>query len=199
MELHLKKLKPGRKSTKKKQRKDLAKKRNQKKPGKKLSTKRRYNSNKFKSKKRNASKRAKSKLTALKPEFNLRSRADLIDIDDQYWKDLKDNPKAAEWLNKFNNEYVSASFNRHKKHLHKSKKLKRDCYNKNNARNRCIYTREKAQGKLNHLEDMQKELENEFIEYEEDLIKNIDEDLVMKKFEDFKKGSNESNDPSESH
>lgn len=54
--------------------------------------------------------------------------------------------KEKEWLNAFTEEYVHANMNHKGKKLHKTQKLKRDCYNRNNARNRCIWTRAKASG-----------------------------------------------------
>ena len=65
-------------------------------------------------------------------------------------------------MNKFSKEYVCASIG-HKDPLHDTKELKKICYDKNNARNRCILTRKKANGELTSLE----ELRNSEIEAEE--------------------------------
>ena len=118
-------------------------------------------------------------------------------MDKTYWDALKNDLDAAEWLNKFNEEYVNASFRPEKKHLHRTKKMRRDTYNRNNARNRCIYTREKAQGKLDFIEDLKSNLEEEVMEYENDLIDAIDErNLVTKELENFKKRGNNTDDSS---
>lgn len=58
-------------------------------------------------------------------------------------------------MDKFNREYVGAGkLNKENKPLHKKKQQKKDCYDRNNSRNRCILTRQKAQGKLKALEDI---------------------------------------------
>lgn len=59
-----------------------------------------------------------------------------------------------EWLNRFSEEYVCANMNHKGDRIHDTKELVKSIYDKNNARNRCIYTREKAQGCLNYLEDI---------------------------------------------
>lgn len=164
-----------------------------KKGTKKAAPKRRYTSPKFKSKANKNSDRSKKKLRALLPEYNLKTRFDLLEMDAQYLKDLKNNPEAAEWLNKFNTEFVNASFNRHKNHLHRTKAAKRDCYTKNNARNRCIYTREKAQGKLDSYEQI---LELKKLQ-EENYENNYLDELFKEKLNDLEDGSDESNGSSE--
>lgn len=137
------------------------------------------------------------KLKALLPEYNLKTRLDLLELDAKYLSDLKNDPEAAEWLNKFNTEFVNASFNRHKNHLHRTKKEKRECYSRNNARNRCIYTREKAQGKLDSFEDIREQMESRDSgvadEYMDDLFDND-----MEKLQNFKQGSDESDDSTNS-
>lgn len=68
-----------------------------------------------------------------------------------------------EWLNRFSQEYICANPNHKGEILHKEKKYwsrpkeekdGSEIYSKNNARNRCIYTKEKAQGCLDYLEDI---------------------------------------------
>lgn len=119
-------------------------------------------------------KRSKEKYPALKPHLNLKSRYDLIDYD--YVDQLSDEEK--EWLNKFTEEYVNANLDskNSKKNLHKSKKLKKDCYDRNNSRNRDILTRAKAQGKDIDFHGLEHELssfdENQII----DIIDRSNED-----------------------
>lgn len=88
------------------------------------------------------SRRSQAKNPGLHPEFNPKSRADLVDYD--YLDQLSDKEK--EWLNSFTEEYTHANFNHPGKILHRTKRLKKDCYDRNNARNRCIWTRAKASG-----------------------------------------------------
>jgi len=56
-------------------------------------------------------------------------------------------------LNKFNKETISASFDTEnpRKNLHKTKKLRKECYDRNNARNRDILTRAKASNQVDEL------------------------------------------------
>lgn len=69
-----------------------------------------------------------------------------------YLSKLSNTEKA--WLDKFNKEYVNASFDKNpRKNLHKKKAGRKDCYDRNNSRNRCVLTREKAQGKHDYLEE----------------------------------------------
>ena len=92
-------------------------------------------------------KRSRTKYPALKPELNLKTRYELIDYD--YVDKLSEEEKA--WLNKFTEEYVNASLNTEDldKNLHNTEELKKDCYRRNNARNRDILTKAKASG--NHI------------------------------------------------
>lgn len=76
-------------------------------------------------------------------------------LDYDYLSKLSD--KELKFLNKFTEEYVNASLDVGKKwrNLHKNKELIRDCFNRNNARNRDILTQQKAMGKHIYLEDIQ--------------------------------------------
>lgn len=60
------------------------------------------------------------------------------------------------WLNKFTEEYVNASFdtNKPRNNLHRTKAFRKDCYDRNNARNRDVLTRQKAQNKTVYLDDV---------------------------------------------
>ncbi len=64
--------------------------------------------------------------------------------------------EALDFMDKFLGEYVGASFDKkNKNNLHKKKKQKKECGDRNNARNRCLYTRVKAGSALKPLEDAQ--------------------------------------------
>jgi hypothetical protein len=124
--------------------------------------------------------RAQTKQASLKPHLNLRTRQDLIDYD--YLHKL--NEKELEWLNKFTEEEVNATFSKNnKKNLNKSDDDKRRCYNKNNARNRCILTRQKAAQRLKQLEDVKEKTKNP----EEQMNAKIDIDLLVDSGLDLKK------------
>lgn len=94
--------------------------------------------------------RSQQKYPALDPQYNLKTRADLIDQD--YVDKLSESDK--DWLNRFNEEYVNANFKHSGKKIHKTDTLRRDCYNRNNHRNRDILTRAKASGAAVYLEDL---------------------------------------------
>ena len=131
--------------------------------------------------KKKENKRSKAKYPALKPEFNLKTRQELIDYD--YLDKLNDDEKA--WLNKFTLEYTNASFEkedpkrkgkrRKLKNLHKTKKLRKKAYDANNARNRDILTRSKAQGTAHYLDDVVKTEEelHELLEEQQRHLKEL--------------------------
>jgi len=122
-------------------------------------------------------KRAKVKYSALDPTVNLKTRYELIS-DYDYLDKLTEQEKA--WLNKFTKEYVNADLDtKHKgRNLHKSDKLKKDCYDRNNARNRCIWTKCKASGKFVSIDEVPKKIiENE--SYEDHLIEKVDQITIL--------------------
>lgn len=103
--------------------------------------------------------------------MNLKSRQELIDYD--YLKKLTPEEKA--WLNKFTDEYVNDAVDRKdlSNNLHNTKALKKNCDDRNNARNRCILTQQKSMGKLNYIE----ELVESPISGEDEIIQKLDEDI----------------------
>lgn len=124
--------------------------------------------------KRKKTKRSNKRYPALDPAVNLKTRIDLIDYD--YIDKLSDKEK--EFLNKFTEEYTIASFKKGKKKIHTKKEHEKDAYDRNNSRNRCIYTKSKAYGNLSYLEDLKEMMKDDFFEMEEDLIEKIDGDLI---------------------
>jgi hypothetical protein len=96
------------------------------------------------SKTKKKTRRSSQKYPTLNPGYNLKSRAENLECD--YVDSLSEKEK--EWLNKFNEEYVNGTLDRTNKsnNLHKTKALVKDCYDRNNARNRDILTRVKASG-----------------------------------------------------
>lgn len=99
-------------------------------------------------------KRQLAKYAALNPGLNLKSRTELLDYD--YLHKLSD--EELTWLNKFTEEYVNANINTQhpRKNLHKSKAMRKDCYDRNNARNRDVLTRQRASNKSVYLDDITK-------------------------------------------
>jgi hypothetical protein len=79
----------------------------------------------------------------------LKSRTDLLDYD--YLGKLND--EELKFLNKFTGEYINAAINQEDKTtMHNTKRLRKDCYDRNNARNRDITTKTKMLNKLDGLE-----------------------------------------------
>jgi len=128
------------------------------------------------SKVKKKNRRNSTKYPALKPDLNLKTRTDLLDYD--YIDKLS--AKEKEWLNKFTEEYTNARFDKKSKQLMNEKlnpepvkiekienagpnhdinvviktknSYKKQSYDKNNARNRCILTQQKAANTLLYLE-----------------------------------------------
>lgn len=92
-------------------------------------------------------KRNSAKFPSLKPKYNLITRQEEIQDIASYVHKLNDKEKA--WMAKFVDEYVNASFS--DKPLHKTKEKQRELYNRNNIRNRDIFTKAKASGKLDYI------------------------------------------------
>jgi hypothetical protein len=118
--------------------------------------------------KKKINRRMKAKFPALKPEFNLKRRKELIDYD--YIDKLSDKEK--EWLNKFTEEYINASFRKNQAPLHKTKKLRKNCYDRNNASNRDILTIAKVTARAVSIDELREGVED-LVDY--DLIAEIDE------------------------
>lgn len=106
--------------------------------------------------------RKSTKYPGLKKNLNVKVRQELIDHD--YIDKLSEEEKA--WLSKFNEEYVSGSFKKTKggnystKNLHKTKKLRKDCWDRNNWRNNDVLGVTKANGMLKDGESAQAILED---------------------------------------
>lgn len=83
------------------------------------------------------------------------------------------------FLEKFNEEYIGASFSKENgeyssKNLHKTQELRRDSYNRNNRRNRCILTKAETDSTVVDIQE---------ISYD----KNIDTSLMTQYFEKINK------------
>lgn len=97
------------------------------------------------------------------------------------WAKTKDHPKqkearkALKYLNQFTEEYTNASFNKHATPIQRKKAHRKDAYDRNNARNRCMYTKAKMTAGLEYMEDLKIRGEDiETNDYEEYLINKID-------------------------
>jgi hypothetical protein len=98
----------------------------------------------------------KSKFSKIKQEFH--------DVE-EYIHKL--NQEQREWLSRFMWEDLGANLNHSEKKLHKSKKSIKNIYDRNNARNRDIYARQRAQGLIILREESSDDL---YAMYANDLI-----------------------------
>ena len=101
--------------------------------------------------------RSEVKYPALDSDFMPKVRQEYFDLD--YIDQLDDTEKNValpdgtmvtekEWMNKFMNEELNASFKNDGTDLAQTKEEKRRAYSKNNARNRCLYGVTKINGLL---------------------------------------------------
>jgi hypothetical protein len=104
----------------------------------------------------------------------------LDDVEDiqEYVHKLNDKDKA--FMAKFMKEYNNASYNADdlSQNLHNTPALKKSITDRNNDRNRCIYTREKAKGMLNYSSS---DAELELLVYGSE----IEEDVAEEEVEEF--------------
>jgi len=84
----------------------------------------------------------KARYPGLQPHLNLKTRYEEITDVLSYFNTLNEKDKA--FLAAFVEEEINANMNHSGKKINKSKAAKKKCYDRNNARNRCIYTRAKA-------------------------------------------------------
>lgn len=114
---------------------------------------------------------------------NLKSRQDNIDFD--YLDRLSPNEKT--WLSNFMDEYGSAWFRHDGEILHNTPELKKSCYDKNNSRNRDLYSRSKARSHLHYLDDCVEEVSStNDVDIQELLNKHIDDSrkVILRKKKD---------------
>lgn len=93
-------------------------------------------------------KRDRKKNPGLDKHLFSRVKQEYHDYD--YVDKLSDKDK--EWLSTFTEEYLGARLNHKKKKLHRTKKMKRDCFNRNNARQRDTYSIARATNALLYAE-----------------------------------------------
>lgn len=109
--------------------------------------------------------------------------------------------KDKEWLNKFTDEYINDSLDRQnlKNNLHNTKKLKKDCDDRNNARNRCIWTRAKASGTALSIESISALKDKSQVIDEDSIINYIDEkDNLFEVIDDLNNSDDSSGNDGES-
>lgn len=113
------------------------------------------------------------------PNANLLKRYHNLNVQEYIDYDYvsKLSPKDKAWLDKFTEEEYRAYFNEDKpKHINK-KKNRKQIYNTNNARNRCIYSRSKGKQELDFGDKIVLdaiESKNDFTQQEDAIITFID-------------------------
>lgn len=107
-------------------------------------------------KKKPRKKRELDKYPALNPRLNAKTRFEVLDMD--YLKKLDD--AQLQYLNQFMAEYVSGAFKKDAEggyssdNMHKTVEERRDCYTRNNVRNRCGLTVSNATGNTIRTDDI---------------------------------------------
>lgn len=161
-----------------------------------------------KKKEKSKKKRDLEKYPALNPRLNAKTRFEVLDMD--YLKKLS--AEELEFMNKFMGEYVSGAFKKDEngeyssENLHKTQEERRECYTRNNTRNRCGLTISNATGQtirsddINDLVDTMTDLDSlkqnpnklsDFImdEYEGD-YELLEQDVFIEMWEDYKRCAN---------
>lgn len=106
--------------------------------------------------------RHKEKFPALNVKRMVSNRREYVDYD--YIAQLDD--KAKDFLNRFTEEYYIANFNHKGKGVDKTKKAKKDSYDRNNQRNRDLYSKAKVTGLMDNAptkEYLQSKLDGEYL------------------------------------
>lgn len=141
-----------------------------------------------KEKTKKTSSRSKKKHKNIDKRYNLALRQEYMDVDyvngvknakgELVIRPMTDEEKT--WLDNFYKEDLNASIDKNNPKFYDTEKARKDSYNRNNQRNRCLYNREKAQGKLIDLDAdvldnyIGKYIQNSPIDPEEILIRQID-------------------------
>lgn len=108
-------------------------------------------------------KRNNVKYPALIPKYNPKVRQDLIDYD--YLDKLTEEEKA--WLNKFSEEYINARFNGDDTDIDKTPEGRKASYDRNNARNRCVYNQLKVRRGNDGL-----------IPYDQEIVESVEKKII---------------------
>jgi hypothetical protein len=135
-------------------------------------------------KKQTRKKRDLDKYPALNPRLNARTRFEVLDMD--YLRKLSD--EELKFMNQFMAEYVSGSFKKDdtgeysKDNLHKTEEERRECYTRNNVRNRCGLTVSNATGQTYRADDILEFLDGVNTEGSEFSNYNIVSDMIVDQY-----------------
>lgn len=133
-------------------------------------------------------KKKRKKLDNLKRNKNLKHRRDYIET--HYINGMPSITGEGEgiraltmeeklWLDKFYGEYVNASVshNEYDDQLHNNRDMVKDCYDRNNARNRCVLNKGKAINKIEFRTwgELDQDMISGEIEYNDNMSNTLDE------------------------
>lgn len=130
-------------------------------------------------------KRDREKYPALNPRVNAKTRFEVLDMD--YLKKLTD--EELKFMDQFMAEYVSGAFKKDENgeysdnNFYKTPEERRECYNRNNTRNRCALTVSNATGqtyRADNIEDFMDSLTD--VDYLHDFV-NTFSDKVIDEYE----------------
>jgi hypothetical protein len=120
-------------------------------------------------------KRNKVQYPALNPRFNPKIRHESIDAD--YLDKLSEEELA--WYNKFMEEENNASFKKDGTDLNDTDKERKRIYAKNNARQRCIYSRAKASSRVHDVLNNDTQQVNDLYQKESKITEDEFEDMLI--------------------
>jgi hypothetical protein len=106
--------------------------------------------------KKTTTRRRRASFPGLTKQFFSRIKQEYHDID--YVEQLTEKQK--DFLSRFMDEWLGAKLNNEGKVFHKSKKMRRKCFNMNNSRNRDIYSIAKARGNIRYYPNLLELMEN---------------------------------------
>jgi len=133
-------------------------------------------------------KRSKQKYPALVKKFNSRVRQEYTDFD--YLSQLND--EQLQFLNKFVEEEINVSFKKDGTDFNKTDEERKAIYNKNNARNRCLYGRQRNRVGVTKMLNYEDSVD--LIELEQENANDFIEDAMI----DYMDSLNQTAEPSES-
>lgn len=140
--------------------------------------------------KKKKTKRSQIKHPSLEKHYNSRVRQEYIDAD--YLDQLS--PEELDWYARFMEEHNNANFRHKGDTLIDDPEKRKQIYNENNARNRCLYGRSKAHGNMSKFDIKQIQ---DFIEEKRMPSKNDTEDALIDILDNSENLSNSTNNSNE--
>jgi hypothetical protein len=102
-------------------------------------------------------------------------------------------PEEKDWLDKFYGEFVNASVSHddYDNQLHNDRDMVKDCYDRNNARNRCVLNKGKAINKIDFRTwgELDQDTISDSVDYKDEMSERLDD--YESKYKMYKKVSKE--------